>query len=136
MPRKQREKVIKLCPRCGMPYSYLEIRRRGDKIYYYAVHEEWKGGRRISRRKCYLGPDIYTYVTALHTDERLVLYGMLNKERALAYLERLLNFLKYVDDISILDRAIKLLENHLSELKRLVEVLQHERREKEELGSV
>jgi hypothetical protein len=33
----------------------LEVYRRGDREYLYAVHDTWHGGER-TRRKCYLGP--------------------------------------------------------------------------------
>jgi hypothetical protein len=33
----------------------LEVYRRGDREYLYAIHDMWHGGER-TRRKCYLGP--------------------------------------------------------------------------------
>jgi hypothetical protein len=56
---------VRVCPRCGAPYTYLERRARGGVIYYYAVHEEHEGGRRI-RTKHYLGPEVYTAGQVTH----------------------------------------------------------------------
>jgi hypothetical protein len=52
---------LRVCPRCGRPYSYLERHRIGRKVYLYAVHyegyESGPDGRMRKRvRKCYLGP--------------------------------------------------------------------------------
>jgi len=52
----------KTCPRCGLPYSYLERHRIGSRVYLYAVHyegyEKGPDGRVRKRvRKCYLGPE-------------------------------------------------------------------------------
>ena len=83
----------KLCPRCGHRYTYIEQRKQGDRIYYYAVHEERtkNGKRRI--RKCYLGPSAYIYVTRLHEKENLVFRGLLERNRAIEYLEAILQSL-------------------------------------------
>jgi len=53
-----------VCPRCGQPISYIERQRRGNRVYYYAVHyegyERTPDGRiRKKVRRCYLGPDKY-----------------------------------------------------------------------------
>lgn len=58
-PRTARKRAWDLpghiCPRCGEWYITLEVYRRGDREYLYAVHDTWHGGER-TRRKCYLGP--------------------------------------------------------------------------------
>ncbi len=62
---------VRICPRCGQPVSYIEKQRRGNQVYYYAVHylgyERTPDGR-IHRkvRRCYLGPSTYIEVSKLH----------------------------------------------------------------------
>jgi hypothetical protein len=56
--------TYRVCPRCGQPISYIERQRRGDQVYYYAVHyegyERTPDGRIHKKvRRCYLGPDKY-----------------------------------------------------------------------------
>ena len=56
--------AYRVCPRCGQPISYIERQRRGNRVYYYAVHyegyERTPDGRiRKKVRRCYLGPDKY-----------------------------------------------------------------------------
>ena len=81
----------KRCPRCGREYQYIEQRRQGNQTYFYAVHiiKERSGKRRV--KKCYLGPMIYEYVTRLHRKEGLVFKGLLEVNRAIEYIETLLN---------------------------------------------
>jgi len=59
---------LKVCPKCGEPISYIERRRIGGHVYIYAVHyygyERGPDGKvRRKIRKCYLGPEAYTYVS-------------------------------------------------------------------------
>ena len=66
MPRKKAAQTI--CPRCGLPVSYFEKHRSGDKEYLYAVHyygysRTASGKVKKKVRKCYLGPvGAYEYV--------------------------------------------------------------------------
>ncbi len=53
--------AYRVCPRCGQPISYIERRRIGNNVYYYAVHYEgYERGPdekpRPKLRRCYLGP--------------------------------------------------------------------------------
>lgn len=84
----------KTCPRCGGKISNIKARRRGGRVYYYAVHYlgyERAGGRIVKNtRECYLGPGVYDYVTRLHGREGLSLRGLVDEERALAYLDALI----------------------------------------------
>jgi RNA polymerase-binding transcription factor DksA len=53
-----------VCPRCGQPISYVERQRRGNRVYFFAVHylgyEKTPDGRIHKKvRRCYLGPDKY-----------------------------------------------------------------------------
>lgn len=92
---------INVCPRCGLPFSYVKSRRRGGKVYYYAVHYlgyERVGGRvRKNVRECYLGPEFYDYVSRLHVRERLILKGLVDTERALSYLDALINIIPQLE---------------------------------------
>ena len=93
----------KVCPRCGSEYSYIERRSVGGNIYYYAVHyyRDPSGKRRV--RKCYLGPETYEYVTRTHVREGLTLKGMVDSERALAYIDALIKVIPQLK----LDRNVR-----------------------------
>ena len=79
-------KEEKICPRCGLRYSYIERRRVGDQVYLLAVHYTFNKGRR-KVRKCYLGPEgDYIYVSRLH---EFTLRGPVDKLRILKYLRSL-----------------------------------------------
>jgi len=83
-------KEKKICPRCGLKYSYIERRRVGDQVYLYAVHySKEKGKRRV--HKCYLGPESsYIYVSKMH---EFSLRGPIDRLRILNYLDAILNLL-------------------------------------------
>ena len=81
----------KICPRCGKEFKYIEERRQNDRVYFYAVHIEKLGSGKRRVKKCYLGPLTYEYVSRLHQKENLVFKGLLETNRALEYIETLLN---------------------------------------------
>ncbi|BBE42414.1 hypothetical protein NAS2_1025 [Conexivisphaera calida] len=56
---------MRICPRCGAPYSYTERRIVHGIEYHYAVHEKRENGRR-TRTRHYLGPATYTAGQATH----------------------------------------------------------------------
>lgn len=99
MAGKKGEKAL-ICPRCGLPISWIERHRKGDRVYLVAVHylgyTRTPDGRIKKRvKKCYLGPeDRYEYVSRLHDREGLVLRGLSvdRLERALEYLDALIAF--------------------------------------------
>jgi len=85
---------LPICPRCGQPYRYLERRRRGNQVYYYAVHYEGyergpDGRPRPKLRRCYLGPNAYIEVSKLHADLGLTLKGLIEEGRERDYIEAL-----------------------------------------------
>lgn len=82
-----------ICPRCGVKINWIERRRVGDSIYYYAVHETKIEGKRHIR-KCYLGPETYEYVSRTHAREGLVLRGLLDSDRVLDYLDAIIAYLE------------------------------------------
>jgi hypothetical protein len=98
------------CPRCGQPISYIERHRRNGHVYYYAVHylgyERAPDGRVLKRlRKCYLGPDLYSYVSGTHGDLGLTFRGLAERGRELEYLEGLVRALEGRLERGELDRA-------------------------------
>ena len=81
---------MKICPRCGERYSYIDRKKVRDQVYLYAVHYYKVGGKR-KVRKCYLGPESeYIYVSRLH---EFPLRGPLDRERILKYLRSLVALL-------------------------------------------
>jgi Sec-independent protein translocase protein TatA len=83
-----------ICPRCGQPVSYIERQRRGNQVYYYAVHyegyERGPDGRVHKKvRRCYLGPNAYIEVSKLHADLGLTLKGLIEEGRERDYMEAL-----------------------------------------------
>ena len=88
-PRK-----VMICPRCGQPISYIERQRRGNQVYYYAVHYlgyERGPDDRIHKKvkRCYLGPAEYIEVSKLHADLGLTLKGLMEEGRERGYMEAL-----------------------------------------------
>jgi hypothetical protein len=74
-------KEEKICPRCGSPYNYIDKRKVGDGVYYYAVHvEKTPEGRKV--KKCYLGSESYRYVEQF---QHLSLSGLIDEKRYLRY---------------------------------------------------
>jgi hypothetical protein len=90
---------MKLCVRCGKPFSYVEPARRGNKLYLYCVHESWNGGVR-KRIKHYCGPaDVYDYCSRLHGDIGLTLKAPLDHNR---WIEYIINIVE-----TMVDRALE-----------------------------
>jgi len=90
----QPSRRVVVCPRCGQPISYIEKHRRNGHVYYYAVHylgyERAPDGRVLKKlKKCYLGPDLYSYVSGTHGDLGLTFRGLAERGRELEYLEGL-----------------------------------------------
>ena len=127
MPRR---KTLKICPRCGLEFSYYETHRIGDKEYLYAVHYEGyskdsSGKIRKKVRKCYLGPvSAYEYVTKMHFREGLVLRGLIDPDRAISYINALINYIRR----SKLDpgEALKLADKFQELAKALREIAERE----------
>ena len=94
-----------VCPRCGSPISWVERQRKGDRVYYYAVHYlgYTKVGGRVRKRvrRCYLGPESYEYVSRLHKDLGIVLEGAVVDRRVVHYLDAFVEALSRVE----LDRS-------------------------------
>ena len=114
----------RICPRCGLPYSYIKRRKVGNKVYIYAVHYlgYTREGGKVKKKvkECYLGPEgSYDYVTLTHEREGLILRGLTDSGRALEYLDALINYLGRVE----IDRelALKLAERFEKLAKRLRE---------------
>ena len=85
----------RICPRCGQKYNWLnEFTTKTGRVYIYAVHVvSWRNGK-PKVRKCYLGPkDGYVYVSKMHEKEGLDLRPLTDTERALEYLEEIVDYL-------------------------------------------
>ena len=140
-PSKWEEELLKhrICPRCKLPFSYLERRRDRStgKVYYYVVHYEGytrtsSGKIRKKVRKCYLGPDYYDYGSRTHEEEGLVLRGMLYHDRVFVYLDALIGYLGRVrldpGSASTLAAKFRMIADRLEEAAR------RERERQKELG--
>jgi hypothetical protein len=115
---------LPVCPRCGLPYNYVERNRVGERVYLYAVHFEEAvvdGKVRKRRRRCYLGPaGAYEYVSKLHFREGLLLYGLAVEDRAVRYLESLARSIYYM--VSRADPATRVsLVDGLERAKKWIE---------------
>ena len=108
-------KEEKLCPKCGLPYSYIEERKVGNNVYYYAVHySKIKGKRR--KRYCYLGPKSYVNVARTHEDLGLSFKGQIQNNRAIAYLKQILGYLENEAKEEEKEEAVSLIKNFLEEV--------------------
>ena len=126
------EKPLRVCPRCGRPYDWVERRkvRTGPntyRYYYYAVHLDRETKR---REACYLGPvDGYSHGAVTHQDVG-GLEGLDSRwERNLYYLENLLESFTTCGDpryvrkaVEIVSSALQRLQLHLRSLERVEEV--------------
>jgi hypothetical protein len=100
----------------------------GNHVYYYAIHVdlvEGPDGRVVKKlRKCYLGPDLYTYVTKTHSDIRLALKGAIEDGRQFTYIKDILRTLK--EDLEadrVSPEQYPRLSSNLNEIKGMVEDL-------------
>jgi hypothetical protein len=89
---------IRTCPRCGKPIWNVVTKRRGSKLYYYAVHRDILPDGRAKFTYCYLGPRYYTYVKKTHQDYDIDFKGAIEElegfPRASSYLSELAVALK------------------------------------------
>ena len=95
-PQEAQSQGLPICQRCGQPYRYLERRRIGNNVYYYAVHYEGyergpDGKPRPKLRRCYLGPNVYIEVTKTHSDLGLTFKGLIEEGRERDYMDALAN---------------------------------------------
>ena len=92
---KPSKRTLPICPRCGEPYSWIEERKIGNNVYYYAVHVKKVGSKR-KVKKCYLGPEIYRYVTKTHSREGLALKGLVDPDRVIHYLDTIIAYISTI----------------------------------------
>ena len=114
---KKREGEQFTCPRCGRPASYIERQRKGDRVYYVAVHYKGfrKEGGKVKKdlEKCYLGPMEYVLVEKLHG---LGLAGLMDRDRFKRYVREALDS----DELSLKD----LLELAVEVAERALELVE------------
>jgi dissimilatory sulfite reductase (desulfoviridin) alpha/beta subunit len=92
--QKQQEEEEKLCPRCNQPYNYLSTTIVNGREYVYAVHVISRSKGKVKLRKCYLGPkEEYINVSRLHEQEGLEFKPITDSNRALEYLEKIVDYL-------------------------------------------
>lgn len=132
---------IRICPRCGRPVWNVEAKRKGSKIYYYAVHREVLPDGKVKFRYCYLGPRYYTYVKKTHEDYNIDFKGAIEElegfPRAGSYLNDLAVALKEQMQTGTLPsrkalelaNAIERLAGLVSELRRYAEAKAKEEQE-------
>jgi hypothetical protein len=97
-----------LCPRCGEP-GYLRLRAVSKRVYYYARHFSWEGGKQ-RERVCYLGPQRYVAGELFNGLEQA---GALDGERFRRYLLRLVSRMSEEDLVFLRDaveRALRKIE--------------------------
>jgi len=124
---KNFEKAALVCPRCGLPVSWFEKLRRGDRVYVRAVHFLGYVGKKKVVRKCYLGPvESYEYVSHLHRKEGLEFYGLHYTTRIFEYLDRLLDVLFDVENLEGVD-VNKLIEK----MRKVIEFLEKIEKQKQ-----
>jgi len=110
---------IRVCPRCGHPYSYIKEKRVNGRVYLYAVHCVKDASGRVRTTECYLGPkDQYEYVTKMHMREGLILKGLMDQERAVQYLCSIIN---HMINIELEEDLAKFLINFLKEAAHKLE---------------
>lgn len=106
--------ALEVCPLCSSP-GYVEIRKTRHNTYYYFVHEYYENGER-RRKRCYLGPKDYKYVTIKHD---FILHGMPVLGREVEYLSSVVDALITQQNFD----ALKKLFPSLLEAKRELDAL-------------
>jgi len=110
--------VVLVCPRCGSR-GWVEEKEINNRVYIYVAHEERDPDGKKRRRYCYLGPKGgYKYVSRLHEREGLVLRNILDEDRALDYLERLVEHIEGKAEDGEID--VERLERIVSRLAEVV----------------
>jgi len=110
--------MVLVCPRCGSR-GWVEEKEINNRVYIYVAHEERGPDGKKRRRHCYLGPKGgYKYVSRLHEREGLVLRNILDEDRALDYLERLVEHIEEKAEDREID--VERLERIVSRLAEVV----------------
>jgi hypothetical protein len=92
--KEEEQEEEKLCPRCNQPYNYLSTTVVNGREYVYAVHVISRSKGKVKLRKCYLGPkEEYINVSRLHEQEGLEFKPITDSNRALEYLEKIVDYL-------------------------------------------
>jgi len=76
---------VKICPRCGGEYKYVEKRVIKSQTYYYALHITKDEDGRKHVHKCYLGAQQYIYVKRVHQDSNINFHGYVVQDRYQKY---------------------------------------------------
>ncbi len=84
---------VKLCPRCGQQYKYVETRRIKEQTYYYALHISFDENHKKHVHKCYLGAHTYKYVKTVHMDSKIEFHGYTYVNRYKEYARDLSDYL-------------------------------------------
>ena len=119
--------VVRICPRCGGAYSYIEERKKGEQVYYLAVHvryEKTDGGYKRHVKKCYLGPDLYKYVSKLHEREDLAFAGLVDQDRLVDYLDTIYENVMNSDSLSYLGLLNEKGNPKIDEVEKLIKKLE------------
>jgi hypothetical protein len=115
------------CPRCGYEISWIERIRRGDRVYYLAVHYLGYSGKKKKVRKCYLGPEEYVYVSRTHQDLGIVFEGAIDDRRIINYLHTFIKALTKIElEKPILIEILNILKHLVSRLEEYVAKIEEE----------
>jgi hypothetical protein len=115
------------CPRCGGEISWIEKQKKGDRIYYLAVHYLGYSGKKKKVRKCYLGPEEYVYVSRTHQDLGIIFEGAIDERRVIHYLDMFIMSLTKIElDKPTLVEIINKLKYLTSRLEEYVSRIEKE----------
>jgi len=107
-----------LCERCHDPISWITIKKRGNREYYYAVHYYGtKNGKKI-QKECYLGP-VGKYIHA-ETINRLGLTNAKETDRFYHYLDEIVKEYLVKDHFNV-EKAIEILDKVLDLADKKIE---------------
>jgi len=104
-----------VCPKCGLPYDWIERRKVGSRVYLLAVHVVKEGDKRGKRIHHYLGPeDGYAVARASHSFMELRGFAVdkaSDVKRLVDYLTQILDALTdkefYGDDEELYQNTLK-----------------------------
>jgi len=111
---KEKGFTLKICPRCGQPYSYITKQTVKGHTYWYAVHYIEVDGKKM-QKKCYLGADKYIYVNKLIGN--MIEVRNIISSNPLSYLRDVLENIIESEDEELIKQSLEVLDEYGKALK-------------------
>jgi hypothetical protein len=112
-----------VCPKCGLPYDWIEKRKVGGREYLLAVHVVKDGDKKGKRIHHYLGPkDRYVFAKASHSFMELRGFALDKASDVKRLVDYLRNILDTLTDKEFYGGDEELYNNTLKEVRQILEI--------------